>query len=653
VPSARFRTPLPETSPALDANRPAAAAEAAAGKATSAEAAAGGPWNPGVKSRLPGRLLPLSTIFRPENVFAGVERVKELRDLTGLDFSELVTFRPERLALHELLIRVTADLSVSDGSRYEDLGINFRSMAGTILTRYVEPDMERIVATYAESRKALSATISQALAQAMNPDPPAAAGERTSGLRSLFGRRPGRRAVIEREDEGMSYLRLADEWDGKAAEADAADDAAGVQGGADGPRAIAYRALARICRALYGKVASWRTASELVASVAIDVACNEFCATRVGRVVDQHVREAARREGYRLLPHRDPAIVMNTKGPSASGKSTLRPLQHELAERIGADWSDFALISPDIWRKQLLDYASLGADHRYGGMLTSEELAIIDHKLDRYVERKAEQGRMTHLLMDRFRFGSFLFQSERTADQLLSRFGQVIYFFFMITPPEALVERAWERGLEYGRYKAVDDILAHSIEAYSGMPHLFLTWARRTDKMVHFEFLDNSVAQGHPPRTVAFGWNAQVFVLDIKGLMDVMRFRKVNVEAAAPDQLFRDAGEQALKPEHNTDFLLQCVRQLHQVIFADQATGRVYLRIEEGRPVWVDTEAMSAAAADPHVRAGILAVAPGVLDRAATTPPAPLHVFDLLTPDRVRTLGSWGPPKNERSDPIP
>jgi hypothetical protein len=392
-------------------------------------------------------------------------------------------------------------------------------------------------------------------------------------------------------------------------------------------------------------VGNWRSASELAASIAADVACNEFCARQIGRLVEQHVLEAVRREGYRLLPHRDPAIVMNTKGPSASGKSTLRPLQHALADRIGADWCDFALISPDIWRKQLIDYASLGADHRYGGMLTAEELAIIDRKLDRYVEAKAERGRMTHLLMDRFRFGSFLFQSERSADQLLSRFGDVIYFFFMITPPDALVERAWKRGLEYGRYKAVDDILAHGIEAYSGMPHLFLTWARRTDKRVHFEFLDNSVELGEPPRTVAFGWNGEVFVLDVKCMIDVVRYRKVNVDAASPAQLFSDAGEQALKPEHNTDFLLQCVRQLHQVNFADQATGRLYLKIEEGRPVWVDAEAMAAAAADPHVRATVLAVAPGVLDRTASPRPAPLHVFDLLPPDRICTLGSWGGPR--------
>jgi hypothetical protein len=601
-----------------------------------------GPWNPGVKSRLPGRLLPLSTIFRPENVFAGVERVKELRDLTGLDFSELVCFRPERLALHELLIRVTADLSVSDGSRYEDLGINFRSIVSTILARHVEPDMDRIVATYDESRKALSEVISQALARAAELAPAPSGADRQPRLRSLFARRTPRRAPLPIADDGLSYVRLADEWEKAALEADAADREAESKDGSSGPRAAAFRALTRIWRALYGKVDNARIASELAGSLAVDVACNEFCAKQIGRLIEQHILEAVRNDGYRLLPHRDPAIVMNTKGPSASGKSTLRPLQHALADRIGTNWSDFALISPDIWRKQLLDYASLGADQRYGAMLTAEELAIIDRKLDRYVEAKAERGQMTHLLMDRFRFGSFVFHSDRSGDQLLSRFGQVIYFFFMITPPDALVERAWKRALEFTRYKAVDDILAHSIEAYSGMPHLFLTWARRTDKMIHFEFLDNSVALGQPPRTVAFGWNSRVFVLDVKCMMDVVRYRKVNVEATSPAELFSDTAERALKPEHNTDFLLQCVRQLHQVSFADQSSGRIYLSVEEGRPIWVDPEAIAKAVSEPHTRAAVLAVAPGVLDRACAPRQAPLHVTDLLPPDRIRTLGSWG-----------
>jgi hypothetical protein len=590
-----------------------------------------GPWNPGVASRLPSRLLPLSTIFRPENVFTDVARVKELRELTGLDFSELVTFRPERLALHELLIRVTADLSVSDGSRWEDLGINFRAIVTTILERYVQPDMPRIVATYAQCRERLTAVVAQELAAASDPAANSPAAPPVRAMRWLLARRLHKRVPAAPDiDQDLSDLSLADRCESKALSCQ------------DTLQAAALRSLARVTRSLYANVGNWRAASDLVASVAVDLACNDYCGSQIGQLIEAHVLEAVRRDGLRLLPAQDPAIVMNTKGPSASGKSTLRPLQHALADRIGVDWTDFSLVSPDIWRKQLLDYDSLGVDHRYGATLTGEELAIVDRKLDRYVENKAEQGRMPHLLIDRFRFGSFIFQSERTSEKLLSRFGQVIYFFFMITPPDALVERAWKRGLELGRYKAVDDLLAHSVEAYSGMPNLFLAWACRTDKSVHFEFLDNSVPLGHVPRTVAFGWNSQMFVLDVKSMLDVVRYRRVSIDATGPDQLFRDVGPQGLAAQNNADFLLQCVRQMHQVNFADRATGRIYLRIDDGRPMWVDGHALATAVLDGPTRAGIQAVAPGVLDRATSERPEPMHIQNLWAADRIRTLGDWG-----------
>src|SRR5690606_31792765 len=84
-----------------------------------------GPWNPGRGPELPRHFLPLSTHFRAENVFTTVEQAHEWRDFSGLELQELVVFRPQRLVLHELLIRITADLSVPAGSRYEELGINF------------------------------------------------------------------------------------------------------------------------------------------------------------------------------------------------------------------------------------------------------------------------------------------------------------------------------------------------------------------------------------------------------------------------------------------------------------------------------------------------------------------------------------------------
>jgi len=118
-----------------------------------------GPWNPGIESQIPHDLLHLCTLFLPDNTFTDVEKARELRDLTGLELCDLVALRPQRLALHELLIRVTADFSVPDGQRIEDLGINFRQITRTLLSGIIQPRMDVITAAYDAQRLALTATI--------------------------------------------------------------------------------------------------------------------------------------------------------------------------------------------------------------------------------------------------------------------------------------------------------------------------------------------------------------------------------------------------------------------------------------------------------------------------------------------------------------
>ena len=112
-----------------------------------------GPWNPGIRSQLPAGFLPLATIFRPENVSTSLEEAFERSAFTGLEPEDHVVFRPERLAVHEVLIRVTGDVSVPDGPNYEDLGINFREITRTILAGHIEPRMAEIVRAYDELRE--------------------------------------------------------------------------------------------------------------------------------------------------------------------------------------------------------------------------------------------------------------------------------------------------------------------------------------------------------------------------------------------------------------------------------------------------------------------------------------------------------------------
>ena len=234
---------------------------------------------------------------------------------------------------------------------------------------------------------------------------------------------------------------------------------------------------------------------ELIANLAATLACNEHGSDRIGEVIKPYITEAVAAENLNFLPVQDKPVVLNVKGASAAGRSTMRPLQKTLTERLGIPWEDFALVSPDIWRKFLLDYDSLwrkflldydslGPAYKYAGTLTGHELEIIDRKLDRYMACKARDGRMSHLLIDRFRFDSFVPESDTSEDsKLLTRFGDLVFMFFVITPPDATVERAWQRGLKFGRYKAVDDLLDHNVEAFTGMPNLSFTWALRTHKL--------------------------------------------------------------------------------------------------------------------------------------------------------------------------
>ena len=553
-----------------------------------------GPWNPGIESQVPRELRHLATIFRAENVFTSIAAAGELHGLTGFNLSELVVFRPQRLALHELLVRITADFAVPDGTRIADLGLNFREIARLLLSRYLEPAMDAITAAYRCASQEANEVIEPAL----------------SRLKRNWG-----------PQEIADFERLSV----------ATDNAAAV---------AAYKSLARVLSALFTtQGAAWGT-KDLIASMAAGFAGNDFGSDCIGQTIAPLLQAAAREQGYKLLPRQEHPVVINTKGPSASGKSTLRPLQKKLAGEIGVQWSDFALISPDIWRKQLLDYASLGSAYKYAGAFTSDELQIVDQKLDRYMASKNRRGEMSHLLIDRFRFDSFAPDSDEAGSNLLTRFGQTVYLFFVITPPQMLVERAWKRGLEFGRYKAVDDTLAHSVEAYSGIPDVFFTWVRRSDKRIQFEFLDNSVRFGERPRTVAFGDNATFNVLDVKTTLDIDRYARIDVDAAAAEHLYPDPA--LLAAENNLDFLKRCVENFHLVNFAEQTSGQVYLRIERGQPVQKERAAFEKAIQSPDTLAAIRAVAPAALSGNVPEAPRAAYLNAKDGPGLPPTLGQWG-----------
>lgn len=536
-------------------------------------------WNPGLQSDIPSHLWPLVTLFREENAYVSYPLARELSDLTGLKVLELAALRPERLVKHALLVRVTADLSVQDGPNYEDLGISLRGMVETIFSGYMAAVMPEIVESFEAEKGKVKTFVSEQLLTSLKNAPAKASSalNKPTLLQRLFGKGDESKASRQPQLSGESReFAVIGNW--KSAE----------QGNQDPLQRACLKALVRTCEAIIGHRGRLLPDTELITNIVVNQVCNEHGAACIDTWIEPHWLRAIAAEGYRELPAQAKPVVMNVKGASASGKSTIRPRQRELAGTLGIPWEDFALVSPDYWRKYLLDYSSLGDDDKYGAMLTGRELEIVDKKLDRYMAAKAENKTISHLLIDRFRFDSFSMGTDRTADsRLLSRFGDQVYLFFMVTHPAETVQRAWSRGLTTGRFKAVDDLLFHNVEAFTGMPSLFLSWVNLKDKQIHFEFLDNDVPKGELPRTAAFGWNNTLTVLDVRLLMNIDRYRRVNISAKEPTQIFKESD---LAPAANLEFIAECQRKVPVIIFADPQSSAIYARVEEGKLVWWDDD---------------------------------------------------------------
>ena len=128
-----------------------------------------GPWNPGLSSSIPSKLLPLSTMFRSDCAAVSYQQAKELSDFSGMSIFDVATFLPERLIVHEILVRVTADLMVPDGPEYEELGINLRFMTRRIYDDHVVPKLYDLRRQYADIQTIAAEIISNELLQLRSP----------------------------------------------------------------------------------------------------------------------------------------------------------------------------------------------------------------------------------------------------------------------------------------------------------------------------------------------------------------------------------------------------------------------------------------------------------------------------------------------------
>jgi len=556
-------------------------------------------WNPGIESEIPPEFRHLETIYNPANVFTDLGEVTQLSVETGLSPEELIAFRPHRLVLHELIVRITADIVVREGENEEDLGIHFRDIANQIFSRHIIPALMQIEHEFDTMRTRIEDMTVAELARALTVQT-APEKSKPSLWSSLFKAKakPVKIAAQTRQEREFELVNSFKQ-----------------QGlGADEELAAAvYRSLYRIL----GSIATTRgfigNDPAYLQNICVRHACNYLGSREIGRKVGALVDKAIETEGYARIADAEKPILISLKGASAAGKSSLRPMLQKMMAQLGIEAHGYGTISPDIWRRMLIDYDALGDSYKYAGRFTSHEVNIIDTRLDHYIRAKADARKsIPHLMVDRFRFDSFASEKiTRVLHRTYVRYIDTMYMYFVVTPPEATVERGWERGQVRGRYKAVEDFLGHCIEAYAGMPKLLFKWTSNRTPTYFFEFLDNSVPKGTYPTLIARGTQGRMQIYQLHSLIDIDRYQRINVLATRPEQVAAPAEQ--LRVANNLGFLRQCIKRFALIELIDRDSERCFLVIRHGSFEVCDAPLFRHNLADDCLRETLEQLAPDLL----------------------------------------
>lgn len=560
-------------------------------------------WNPGLGSDIPVEYRSLETIHRPENVFTRLADVEEIARQVGLAQEELVAFRPERLALHELLVRVTADIVALEGEDEFGLGVHFREIAKHLLCDYIDPNLDSITQAYVELRQQVETRVRQELTSSlMAPLQTTQAKRRFSILQLIRKPKPKPASLFQESIQEKQYRVIAGFKEKGLVE--------------QAPLAKAvYRSLYRVLGSIASSSGLVGSDIDYLSGLVTNHVCNSYGSQVIGHHIAPLVHEVIQQIGLTPTVSAEKPVLISLKGASAAGKSSLRPMLKKVMGEYGIQSDGYGTISPDIWRRLLLDYDALGDAYKYAGRLTSKEVAIIDRKLDYYIRDKAKRDKsIPHLLVDRFRFDSFSTESiSRILHSTYARYVDTMHMYFVITPPEETVQRGWERGLKVGRYKAVEDFLGHSVETYVGIPKLFFKWLACRKPIYKYEFLDNSVPKGTYPKTIAFGDQQEMVILNPLAFIDIERYQKINIKAKSPEEVYPDGA--AFSVNNNMGFLMKCLGRIPVIRFLDETTNETYLKVSSGMFEVVSPRMMAAKLSDPQLREIIQLMAPAVIEK--------------------------------------
>ena len=105
------------------------------------------------------------------------------------------------------------------------------------------------------------------------------------------------------------------------------------------------------------------------------------------------------------------------------------------------------------------------------------------------------------------------------------------------------------------------------------------------------------------------------------------------VDTGAPTEVYPDPEE--MLADQNAGFLQECAELIPSITFADQTTGRIYGRMENGVFNWTDGDMLARVIQDGDAKAGLEIL-------TGSSPVSSAREMRSLGAGDARPLGRWG-----------
>lgn len=414
-------------------------------------------------------------------VFRDVHELAELCIATGDIPRNLVAFRPERLALHEIIKAVITRLQYIPETAEERLSLEYdhiflRIAKGLI----VEFKSEINLASFElyEQHKVIEALVT--------------------------------RLVLEEEFKADKLLQ--DDHVQSCIEAIQSEKK-------------------KVNDVELGKHVPGYTIQKAIIALATDAVFTKLAQAKMEALINQLI--SALIEGGKLtaldIPPASQRLLLLVAGGQASGKgSSVAQLKYS-AQQAGIEWSNISKGGGDIFRSLLLDHGAV-PPNLYQQMCQDEASLVSHNKVFTALDKMAEQGKAPHVFIEQIYVG-------KEKIEMALKEGGTAYIVVVSTEVNDAVERAFLRGIDTGRFETVRGILT----AHKGMAvQLPDRLSECADKSVFIRIVDNNVSKGEQPIKVADidCINKTIQVYDKQKLERFISKTAINIYATHPDDVY-------------------------------------------------------------------------------------------------------------------